>query len=575
MNKIIALIIAALLLSACSAPAPAPLETRAPTADNPQAASSTPPPTLPPSATPSPSQPPPTETLTPTATPAPPERPAFLAWPLPDSIGAARISQYPNSPWTWNYLGLNPGHACPPMFGYLEDPGSWLYWRDLSLPDAQDRAQADPHQFEMVECYAGDAAQGEGGHAGTDFKAPPDTPVYAAADGRVMNWRDSGNNSMLVLEHCIGGTWDANQQCAGGRQWYTTYMHIALDPAVMQANLEIAQGARIGAVYDQMINSHLHLEVGHGQRSYTTYVNPWGADSAPWLDCLWLDPSRCPIPDPAGRRLAYLAGDGRLFTQQGTAEPVEVPAPQGVQQASLWQAGLVALDPQGNLFVQESLDGTRGWDLAAEQVVEYQAAGPRLAILDRRHNLRVKEVAPGQGLAGEWRLLAEDVQAFSLSAHRLGYLNGKDELRVQEGSLDNEWLGIAKQVVAFQVSDSRIAFVNKNRALFVNEGKPQSEYERLASDVRAFQATDVRLGAIDKNGRLWTKDGNLRAEWVLQAEHVQAFQLSGYRVLMQNTAGAFQIKEGSLYQDWSSLPFAEPKQVWLNGGTATLVSEKD
>jgi murein DD-endopeptidase MepM/ murein hydrolase activator NlpD len=59
------------------------------------------------------------------------------------------------------------------MFGYLLNLDSLAYWRDISIPEEQDMALADPHQFEMVECYSP--------HAGTDIKAPAGTPVYVAA----------------------------------------------------------------------------------------------------------------------------------------------------------------------------------------------------------------------------------------------------------------------------------------------------------------------------------------------------------------------------------------------------------
>src|SRR5512145_1727909 len=160
-------------------------------------------------------------TVTPAATPLPVipspsptvdlgllERPAFLAWPLPASVGIARISQYPDTAWTWNYLGLNAGYSCPPMFGYLLNLDSLAYWRDLSTPKEQDQAQADPHNFEMVECYAG--------HHGTDIKALAGTAVYAAADGKMQEWQLTGLNSMVVMKHCLGGTWDTGGQCLGG-----------------------------------------------------------------------------------------------------------------------------------------------------------------------------------------------------------------------------------------------------------------------------------------------------------------------------------------------------------------------
>ena len=78
---------------------------------------------------------------TPTLSPLLEDQPVFLAWPLPAYIGMARISQYPNTPWTWHYLGLNEGYQCPPMFGYLADVSSWPYWRDISIDENEDKAQ--------------------------------------------------------------------------------------------------------------------------------------------------------------------------------------------------------------------------------------------------------------------------------------------------------------------------------------------------------------------------------------------------------------------------------------------------
>ena len=224
-------------------------------------------------------------------------RPVFLSWPLPDTISPMRISMYPNSPWTWHFLGLNPGMQCPPAFGYLDDPPSWAFWRDRSIPEQADRAQADPHGFQMVECYATDGPAGTNGHEATDIKAPAGTPVYAAAAGKVAAWQIYGLYTMIELKHCLGGTWDAANACLDGEQWYTTYMHINLDPDFQVQGKDVAAGTQLGTVYDQTINSHLHFEVGLGQRLYSNFVNPWGRDLAPWNGCMWLDRRLCPYPD--------------------------------------------------------------------------------------------------------------------------------------------------------------------------------------------------------------------------------------------------------------------------------------
>ena len=521
----------------------------------------------------------PTRTLVPTHTPVIPspsatisplalERPVFLAWPLPSTIGTARISQYPNTPWTWNYLGLNEGYRCPPMFGYLLDLASLPYWRDVSIPEEQDKAQADPHNFEMVECYSTEGAAGANGHEGTDIKAPAGTPVYAGAEGKIQEWRSSGLIGMVVLKHCIGGTWDADHQCVDGRQWYTTYMHIVPDQNLLQENAEIARGAQLGTIYDQTINSHLHFEVGLDKRSYANFANPWGLDHTPWLGCMWLDQSICVNPDPDYKRAAFYTVAERLFIKPGDGEPVEVYGAQGIKQIRLWGDRIAVIDPKNNLLIREGKyagqslsDDLANWKIAAGNILDFQIANRRVAILDGNRNLLVKENGP----EGEWAFQAENVRAFSISDHRVGYLTNDGDLLVKEGGLENSWVAIAKDVLAFQLIDNRIAFIDQQGNLQANEEEMLSEYKPMANNVKAFQLTNVRLGIIDMDNNLLVKEGNLRANWVLQAENVQSFQLAGYRVLVFGEDGVFKYKEGSLYQKWNDLPFADLKGVFFNG----------
>ncbi|MFM8321628.1 MAG: M23 family metallopeptidase, partial [Chloroflexota bacterium] len=484
---------AVLTPAAGSAAAPTPLS---PPEDTPTGA---PPPATPTASTGAPSAAA-SSAAAPTLAPGPsaqalPDRPAFLAWPLPPSTGLARISQYPNTAWTWRYLGLADGFTCPPMFGYLSDPAVRPYWRSAGLTEAQDQAQADPHQFEMVACYT-DSDPLVGGHAGTDIKAGRGTPVYAAAAGRVVQWRDSGSNSMLVLGHCLGGEWDGAGGCAGGQPWYTTYMHLQPDPALDQPGLAVQQGQPLGAIYDLGINSHLHFEVGHKQRSPANYTNPWGADAPPWLGCLWLDPALCPDLPAEQRSLAYAAPDGQVYLQRGAEAPQPLPAPPGllsggVQQLLMWGERLVVVDGAGRLFV---VDGALsppggagpGWGAAAEGVQEVQAAGSRLAYLDSRRRLFVRQGWP----EGSW---AEQdtgwIVAYSLAAQRLGYISGRGELWIKQGALDQPWQALARQAKALQVIDSRIIYLDREGDLYANEGPPGAEFEPIAGEAAAFQAT--------------------------------------------------------------------------------------
>ncbi len=487
------------------------------------------------------------------------DRPVFLLWPLPAYIGTARISQYPDTPWTWNYLGLNAGYSCPPMFGYLLNLDSLAYWRAISIPEEQDKAQADPHNFEMVECYSM--------HAGTDIKAPAGTPVYAVADGRIQEWQLSGLNSMLVLKHCLGGVWGDNSQCIGGRQWYTTYMHFIPDENLLLENAEILRGAQLGTIYDQTINSHLHLEVGLEKRSSANFINPWGQDHSPWLGCMWLDQSMCINPDPNYKRIVFYTTGESFFIKQGDNVFEAYPAP-GIAQIHLWGNHVLAMNSENNLLMwggvgedQSSPPDPMNWQTAVENILEFQVANQRLAILDENRNLWVKE----NGFDDEWMLQAENIRSFSISDQRLGYISNNGDLLVKEGGLENDCVAVANNVLAFQFIDKRIGYVDGQSNLYANEGEILSEYQQMASSVKAFQLTNVRLGVIDKDDNLLVKEGNLRAGWVLQAENVHAFQLADYRILMSSSDGVFKFKEGSLYQEWSDLPFAGLKEVFLNG----------
>jgi murein DD-endopeptidase MepM/ murein hydrolase activator NlpD len=499
------------------------------------------------------------------------DRPVFLAWPLPAYIGIVRISQYPNTPWTWNYLGLNEGYQCPPMFGYLLNLDSLQYWRDVSIPEEQDKAQADPHNFEMVECYSTDENVGANGHEGTDIKAPAGTPVYAVADGKIQEWRLTGLNSMIVLKHCLSGTWDGNDQCTGGKQWYTTYMHIVTNKELLTENLAVPQGTQVGTIYDQTINSHLHFEVGLDKRSYTNFVNPWGNNETPWLGCLWLDRSLCPYPDLNSKRIAFYTNTGELTIRQGEMN-VNIRNVRDVKQMRLWGDRIVLLDSRGDLILRDGTynvneDSVLDWSLFSNFALDFQITEQRAAILDASGILFVNE--SNRNL--EWKSQAQHVRAFSLSDHRLGYLADNGDLFVKEGGLDAEWTLVAQNVFAFQLNDNRIAIADQQGNLFVNEGKLFSEWEHMADSVKAFQLTSVRMGIIDADDNLLVKEGNLRAEWVALAGNVRSFQLANDRVLMLDEDEVLKLKEGNLYEDWSALPYTDLKFAFLNGGTPVFI----
>lgn len=498
------------------------------------------------------------------------ERPVFLAWPLPSYIGVARISQFPNTPWTWNYLGLNPGRQCPPAFGYLYDSTWWYIWRDKSVPEEQDRARADPHNFEIVNCYSTWGTAGENGHEGTDILAPADTPVYASADGKVAGTLFDYVNTLIVLKHCLNGQWNAEDQCIGGTEWYTTYMHIRPTRELLELGKDVAEGTQVGVVYNQGDNSHLHFELGLDQRSYENYVNPWGRDAAPWYGCMWKDQSLCVQSNPGYRRMGVLTQANRLLIHDDASNALEVFEAEDVKQFEMSGDRIAVLDRRGNLLVRNvklrqsapfGYEFLRNWVKVASNVAEFQVLENRIGILETSGIFKFKE----GDLQDEWAIQASDVRSFSISEHRVGALTKDGDLMIKEGSLESKWLTVVQDVKAFQLLDSRIAIVDSQGNFFVQEGITSEEWKPMGTNIRAFQLAGIRVAIVDKDGNLLVNDGNLRAEWVLQADHVQRFQIADNRIVILDKNGKWKIKEGDLYQDWKEITGFAAQDIRLNG----------
>ncbi|MBN1306005.1 MAG: M23 family metallopeptidase [Anaerolineales bacterium] len=139
-------------------------------------------------------------------------------------------------------------------------------------------------------------------HHGVDFNNPTGTPVYAAADGRVVVAGDDRETSfgaglnfyggLVILEHFINGT-----------TLYTLYGHLSM--IGVEAGQVILAGDQIGEVgaTGSAAGGHLHFEVRQGLNLYQNTRNPE----------LWLRPY-----DVNGQQGGYLAAriadtEGRLL----------------------------------------------------------------------------------------------------------------------------------------------------------------------------------------------------------------------------------------------------------------------
>lgn len=128
-------------------------------------------------------------------------------------------------------------------------------------------------------------------HAGTDYAAPPGTPVLAVADG-VVSFAGPypGAGNMIVLDHRIGG-----------RDVSTAYFHLLDDSFTITDGDPVRAGQQVAGVGStgDSTGPHLHLEVHPGG-----FTKP-AIDPAPWLISQAAEslsgaaPAACPAGDAA------------------------------------------------------------------------------------------------------------------------------------------------------------------------------------------------------------------------------------------------------------------------------------
>ncbi|MEM9773723.1 MAG: S-layer homology domain-containing protein [Chloroflexota bacterium] len=211
----------------------------------------------------------------------------LMYWPMSDSM--RHITSFPNSSWTHQLLGLNPGSECPPYNdGFtlkkvnnvlVPNPDSHPYWRDTNINYDVDRNQVMGLAYggsvsNRVACYTD---LGGYDHEGTDILDwGGGETVFAVADGvvdRVTPGVSSQNRTIIV---------DHNRTVDGVEYtWTVRYTHVG--EILTPANTIVAEGdpiALVGAPED-----HLHFEVENlnggvfnGSCVGACIINPWGYD---------------------------------------------------------------------------------------------------------------------------------------------------------------------------------------------------------------------------------------------------------------------------------------------------------
>jgi len=97
------------------------------------------------------------------------------------------------------------------------------------------------------------------GHQGIDFAAPIGTPIYAVANGKIVQYSPySGYGNLAIIEH--------------PGNYKTYYAHLSAYNPELSVGSEVRRGLEIGYVGStgHSTGPHLHFEL----RKNNTYLNP-------------------------------------------------------------------------------------------------------------------------------------------------------------------------------------------------------------------------------------------------------------------------------------------------------------
>lgn len=137
------------------------------------------------------------------------------------------------------------------------------------------------HVVTVLENYSPGARAKYGDHRGIDIAASRGTPVYAVADGVVVESSFHGSwGQTILLKHEIGG-----------RTYYSRYAHLTTGSATVKENEPVQRGDKIALSGNTGVSEgpHLHLELYEGTRwtkSFQYYMNNPEA-----IDGLWMTAS--------------------------------------------------------------------------------------------------------------------------------------------------------------------------------------------------------------------------------------------------------------------------------------------
>jgi hypothetical protein len=123
-------------------------------------------------------------------------------------------------------------------------------------PDYADYNANNPYLTQHSACYGVPLSRCQ--HAGEDWFAPPGSPVYAVANGRVALSRFANYPGyVVVIEHTLPegvlSPWSNRTICS-------MYGHLSATDLIPEG-AHVVRGQRIGRLYDWGSNTHLHFEM--------------------------------------------------------------------------------------------------------------------------------------------------------------------------------------------------------------------------------------------------------------------------------------------------------------------------
>jgi nitrite reductase/ring-hydroxylating ferredoxin subunit len=372
-----------------------------------------------------------------------------------------------------------------------------------------------------VNCYDG--------HAGIDFEASCDTPVYASMSGTVSvaSFASDGYGNRIRI-------WNSGS----GYSAMTAHM----DTMSVSVNSSVYRGQLIGYSGNTgTVACHLHFA------TYTASTGGTAVDPSGWTST---------GSDPRTSDIGYLWGTRVGVLSSSSAVSVKEPyLASGFSSSIATSASSFALGDSrvgyissGSAFVKDGDLGSAWhevWDSSGGSASKILVEGRRIVILLSNGTVYAKDGSWDAGWYGGTSLATSVTDVYTSknwTAIRIG-----NELYIKAG-LGDGWTDIAGGVIGAGTSRSRIVALFYDGSVYAKEGGYTSGYSwnSLTSGSSAIAVGGGRICTIN-SGTAYCKEANLNDTWTTIYTGASLIRANDARIAIKDSSnGYLKVLEGSI-----------------------------